>query len=143
MAQQIAHPGRGRPNFKAPIRVRLKKRPSLQERREGNDKQHRKLVALLPCCITGKLPPNDPHHLCSGPAVKERGAGMKATDRWLVPVCREIHDELGRIGTRNEISYFLSHGIDPHELANALWNARGDLAKMTKIVRAHMGRSAR
>ena len=138
LAQQIAHPNRGVPNFKRPIRERFKKEPSARERREGNDPMHRKLVKLLPCCITGKLPPNDAHHLCSGPAVKERGTAMKATDRWLVPLCRELHDEVGRIGTRNEIAWFLSHGVDPHELARALWQARGDLAAMTRIVRAHM-----
>ncbi len=127
-------------NFRPSVRERARKTPSAQERREGNDREHRKLVALLPCCITGRLPPNDGHHLKSGPAAKERGTGMKATDRWLVPLSRETHDEVERISARNELGWFLSHNIDPHELARALWNARGDLAQMTRIVRAHRER---
>lgn len=137
MAQQIAHPRRGQPNFKAGVRDRFRKKPPLQAGRDGNDSAHRKLVAQLPCCITGRYPPNDPHHLCSGPAVKERGTGMKATDRWLVPLCREKHDEVGSKGTRNEIAWFLSHGIDPHELARALFVNTGDIERMTRIVHAH------
>jgi hypothetical protein len=37
-----------------------------------------------------------------------------------------------------------AHGIsDPLELAAALWSNTGDLDRMRKIVRAHMGRPGR
>lgn len=127
-------------NFRPSVSERAKPKKSAQERREGNSEKHRLLIKLLPCCVTGKRPPNDGHHLKTGPAKSERGMGMKATDRWLVPLCRSSHDELEALGSRREFAWFQSHGIaDVHELANALWHATGDLKRMTKVLRAHMG----
>lgn len=128
-------------NFRPSISERVKKKPSAQERREGNSEKHKLLIRLLPCCASGKRAPSDPHHLLSGPAGKERGVGMKATDRWLVPLSREKHDELHRLGARREQAWFAEHGIaDVYELANALWHATGDLKLMEKVLRAHMNR---
>lgn len=143
MAEQIARP-HVYGNFRPSVSERAAKKPTAQQQREGNSDAHRKLIKLLPCCVTGKYPPNDGHHLKSGPAAKERGIGCKATDKWLVPLCREKHDELEVIGSRRELSWFREQGVsDPIDLAAALWNATGDLSKMTKIVHAHMGKSSR
>lgn len=144
MASQIKHPKAGLANFRPPVRERTKVKPSAQQRREGNCEKHLALIRELPCCVTGRAGPNDPHHLKSGPAAKERGVGMRATDRWTVPLCRVAHDEVERIGSRHEEKWFRENGIpDVVELAAALWNSTGDLKRMTKIVQSHMGRAPR
>ena len=131
-------------NFRPPLRERAKPKLSAQQRREGNCEEHRRLIKMLPCCVTGKAAPNDGHHLKSGPAKGERALGRRATDRWLVPLCRQAHDELERISSRLELSWFRERGIDdPVELAAALWANTGDLERMTRIVQAHMGRPPR
>lgn len=115
-----------------------KKHVSAQQRREGNNDAHRAIVKLLPCCICFKRPPNDGHHLKMGLAGGERGLGMRATDRWLVPLCRAHHDDLESYGSRREYEWFAAHGLlDPPGLAEALWNAPKDVPTMTAIVQAH------
>lgn len=143
MAQFIPPPGYGLPNFRPGVSERSKRKPSAQERREGNSERHRELIRLLPCCVTGQEPGGQAHHLKSGPAAKERGVGMKATDRWLVPLCHEAHiNGVERVGSRLEVEWFRARGIaDPHALAKALWDATGDLPRMRAIVLAHMGRA--
>lgn len=121
-----------------PVRERItrKPKPSAAEKRDGNSKKHLALVRQLSCCVTGKRPV-DPHHLKEGLA-HERGIGRKATDRWTVPLCREKHEEVERIGSRNEWAWFKRHGIDdPLELAAALWRNTGDLDRMMRVIEAH------
>lgn len=126
-----------------PVRQRIQKKnkPSAAEKREGNCKKHLALIRKLPCCVTGKKAPNDPHHLKEGLA-HERGLGRRSTDRWAVPLSREKHDEVERIGSRNEQAWFQKHGIaDSLELAAALWRNTGDLERMRKVLAAHVGRT--
>lgn len=125
-----------------PVRQRIKKKdkPSSAEKREGNCKKHLALIRQLPCAITGRPGPSDPHHLREGVA-HERGIGRKATDRWTVPLCRQLHDEAHRVGSRQEWDWFRKRGIDdPLELAAALWRNTGDLDRMMKVLQAHMGK---
>lgn len=78
----------------------------------------------------------DPHHLKAG--TNERGAGMRSTDRWAVPLCRTHHDEIERAGSRNETAIFRSWGIDDAlQLASDLWKSTGDISKMIHIIYAH------
>lgn len=107
---------------------RFKKRP-------GMDADHLELIRKLPCCVTGKVPAGEAHHLKAGTG--ERGIGLRSTDKWAVPMAHDPHMEVERAGTRNELAWFEQRGIDAHVLAQDLWAARGDLAKMTKIVIAH------
>lgn len=105
------------------------------DRRADNSQRHLALIRLLPCCVTGLPGPNDPHHLKCDLA-HERGAGRRAADRHAVPLCRAKHDQLERLGSRNERDWFEAHGIDdPVQLAADLWRATGDLDAMTAIVR--------
>lgn len=142
MAQQIEHPNRGEPNFKSGIRERNAPKQSASDKRPGMSEAHLALVRRLPCCVSGVTPAGEAHHLKQGTG--ERGAGMRSTDRWAVPLSHERHMELERLGSRNEWAWFRANGIaDPLELAAALWSNTGDLERMAKIVRAHMGRPAR
>lgn len=142
MAQQIEHPHRGQPNFKAPLRDRRAAKPTAADKRPGMSEEHLALIRQLPCCVSGIEPAGEAHHLKQGTG--ERGAGMRSTDKWAVPLCHVKHMELERLGSRNEWAWFRAHGIsDPLELAAALWSNTGDLDRMRKIVRAHMGRPPR
>jgi hypothetical protein len=131
-------------NFRPSLKERARKKPSAQERREGNSKDHLELVRQLPSCVSGVAGPCDPHHLRSAVALLERGVGMRATDRWAVPLLRHEHDELHRISSRLEESWFKERGVDDVvELANALWVNTGDLDRMLRVMQAHMGRGRR
>jgi hypothetical protein len=126
-------------NFRPSLKERSKKHVSAQERREGNSAKHLACIRQMPCaaCLMVNLR-NDPHHLKSGPAGNERGVGMKATDKWAVPLCRPCHDSVERVGTHNEVSWFRDRGIaEPHELASALFKASGKLGQMVRILMAH------
>lgn len=125
-------------NFRPSISERAKKKPSAQERREGNSAAHLAFLRELPCIVTGKVPAGEVHHLKGSVARKERGVGMRATDKFGVPLSRIPHDELERIGSRHEWEWFEARGIaDPYTLALALWAASGDIDKGFKIVNAH------
>jgi hypothetical protein len=104
--------------------------------RPGMDPRHLTMLRRLACTVCPEHRATDPHHLKSGPCVRERGVGMKATDRW-IPLCWLHHDELERLGSRRERDWFLERGIDPHLLAQALWFARGDYEKMLRVLTAH------
>jgi hypothetical protein len=135
MSERLIPPGYGQPNFKKPIKDRLKKKEAAQHSRPGNSEKHLALVRLLPCCICGKYGPGDPHHLR---VAAERGVGRKATDRWAVPMCRTDHEAAHRVGSRVEQSWFAARGIDDVlGLANALWQSTGDLPKMIRILMEH------
>ena len=105
--------------------------------RPGMCDEHLAHIRQLSCCVCFAASRSEVHHLKSGTG--ERGMGQRSTDRWGVPMCRHHHDEVERAGTRNEVSWFARHGIDPHNLAMSLWMARGDVERMRKIVMAVRG----
>jgi hypothetical protein len=127
-------------NFRPTLQERAKKRVSAQQRREGNCEVHRAIVKHLPCIVCWKQPPNDGHHLKMGLAGGERGVGMRATDMWLLPLCRLHHDDLESYGSRREFEWFAAMGVeDPEGAAKALWDAPKDVTIMANIVAAHRG----
>lgn len=129
-------------NFRPSKRDRMKRKPTAAEKREGMSEGHLKLIRQLPCCVCGRPGPSDPHHLKANLS-HERGVGRRATDRWAVPICRMHHDEVEAVGSRNETSWFAYFGIDPLELASALWNATGDRGRMLRILLAHITTAVR
>jgi hypothetical protein len=65
----------------------------------------------------------------------ERGVGMKATDRWVIPLTWDEHAELHTHGSREHDAWFAERGLaDPYELARQLWENRRDPEKMRLIV---------
>jgi hypothetical protein len=112
-----------------------KKRDKPTKSRAGMSHEHLAKIRKLPSCLSGKGP-CDPHHLL---IKRERGVGMRATDRWAVPLTRHEHDELHR-KVRNETqeeAYFKERGIDCYELANALWNCNLNFESMQKVLVEH------
>jgi ERF superfamily len=79
------------------------------------DKNHRKFVLRQPCLVCGRLP-SDPHHLTFA---QPRALGHRASDEFLVPVCRIHHRELHRSG--DEVAWWQKLNIDPLPVAFKLW----------------------
>jgi len=134
-------------NFKPKRAERIKAKKSPADKRKklpGNSEQHLQAIRTLPCVIPGCMICDcDPHHLKSGPASSERGMGQKATDRWTVSLCRRHHDEVERLSSRAELAWFEKHGVEPLELAAALWMVSPDRASMCRIILAHKGQRSK
>ena len=85
---------------------------------------HRRFVASQGCCIRGcTRQPVDAHHLRIG-----HGMGMKASDKWCVPLCRWHHTHGGKdavhgVGSKKELEWFAERGIDAVALAKSLYAA--------------------
>ena len=112
------------------------KKPNRASQRYGMSPEHLKLIRQLPSCISGGSP-CDPHHLRFGKAGKERGIGLKATDKWAIPLTRSEHIGVHKVGSKMEAIYFENLGVHAERLAKELWNATGDLDQMVSIVKAH------
>jgi len=118
---------------------RDKKPPTPLQKRQAdpeNDRKHLDDIKSLMCCVKGcGKNADDPHHLKHG---IPRGLGIKAKDRYAVPMCRRHHDEVERAGSKNEHQWFAERGIlSVIELANGLWAARSYPGKMLKVLFAH------
>lgn len=139
MASQIRPPGYGEPNFKPSREERAKKHVSAQQRREGNSEKHLALLRLCPCAISLKTPAGEVHHLKQGLAAKDRGMGMRAQDKWGIPLAHDIHMDLESHGSRREYEFLAARGLhDPGGLATDLWNAAPkNVDTYTKIILAH------
>lgn len=126
-------------NFRPTVTARKKAKAAHDPRaeRQGNNEKHLAAIRKCPCCVPGcNVVGVDVHHLKSA---GERGMGLRAPDRWGVPLCRSHHEEVERIGSRNEARWFIDRGIYCLDLAKALWGVRGDAGAMTKIVLANKG----
>jgi hypothetical protein len=124
-------------NFRPTVAERSRPHVSLQQRRPGMSPEHLALLRQLPCTVCHAISRIDPHHLKCGPAGRERAFGRRSTDRWAIPICRFHHDEVERAGSRGERAWFDRWGVDPLELASALWAATGDLNRMIEVQAGH------
>lgn len=105
---------------------------------EGNSNAHLALIRMLPCSVCEVAKGVHAHHLRSLQAAKERGVGRKASDRWAVSLCRAHHEDIHRYGSRREPEWFMDgFEINPHALANALWNNTGDISRLSRVLLAH------
>ena len=142
MAQFIKPPGYGLPNFRPSLIDReeaKRRRESAQERREGNDERHLALLRLCPCVVSLQMPAGEVHHLKGSLAGRERGLGMRATDKWGLPLAHDPHMDLESYGSRREYEWFAARGVhDPYGLAAALWAAAPKTVEVyTNIIVAH------
>lgn len=120
-------------NFKAP-RAPKKKEKSAAAKRPGMDPHHLANIRKLPSCISGRKPCEAHHLRCAG----GRGVSLKAEDRWAVPLTPDEHvPGVHRVGSKQEFKWFMDRGINPLELASALWANRSDLDAMERVVQAH------
>jgi len=85
------------------------------------DKDHRRFVLRQACLVCGRVP-SDPHHLTF---TQPHALGRRASDEFIVPVCRVHHRELHRSG--DEAAWWRRLNIDPLPIALRLWRqTRGD-----------------
>jgi hypothetical protein len=110
---------------------------SFRAQRSGMSEEHLAAIRQLACCVCPNYWSVDPHHLKTGPAKSERGVGLKATDRWCVPLCRAHHDELEALGSRKEPGFFHDRAIDHVGLALGLWNVSPNVEAMWRVLEAH------
>jgi hypothetical protein len=83
--------------------------------RRYRDQDHLRYIAKQPCLICGRKP-SDPHHLRY---LQPRALGRKASDEYVVPLCRIHHRLVHRVG--NESAWWKDAGIDPVKVARKLW----------------------
>lgn len=130
-------------NFKPSKSARLKNKrvdKTAYQRRQDKDQAHLKAIRSLPCAIPGCCAsPSEAHHLKQ---FMTRGMGMKAENKWTLPLCHEHHiNGVERVGSNKEHDWFKAHGIDdPIALAAALYAASPDEEAMFKVLLAHQGK---
>jgi len=89
---------------------------TIAEPRRLRDKAHLRFVASHPCLVCGRQP-SDPHHLRFA---QPRALGLKVSDEFTVPLCREHHRQLHQAG--NEIAWWHDLDIKALEIAKGLWD---------------------
>lgn len=104
---------------------------------------HLALVRLLPCLLTGKPGPGDPHHLKraftpdeTDPLMKKtatRGTGITTGDQWAIPLSRAAHDEI-ETTSEGEEEFLAARGFDGRAVCRALWTASPDLPAMQRVI---------
>jgi hypothetical protein len=99
-----------------PARTKIDKSVlTISEPRRLRDKDHLRFVAAHPCLVCGRQP-SDPHHLRFA---QPRALGLKVSDEFTVPLCREHHRQLHHAG--NEIAWWHNIDIKPLPIAKGLW----------------------
>ena len=93
-------------------------KPKRIKPKRTSNKKHLEFVSTLPCCICGKFGVQVHHLLRADP---KRGAGRKAGDEFVIPLCHHHHQGLHLCG--GEGFYLGQHGIDGVALAAKLWEA--------------------
>ncbi|OCP01323.1 MULTISPECIES: DUF968 domain-containing protein [unclassified Ensifer] len=106
-------------------------------RRPAKKPAHLAFLHHLPCAVSGVYGVQAAHdsypnawHGASG-----RGKGAKVPDRFALPLSPAEHDLQHSCKLGSERDYWASKGIDPHDLANALWGVYCDYDEAEAIVR--------
>ncbi|WP_457659686.1 DUF968 domain-containing protein [Sinorhizobium medicae] len=106
-------------------------------RRPAKKPAYLAFIHHLPCAVSGVYGVQAAH--VSYPSFWHgafgRGKGTKAPDRFALPLSPTEHavQHSGKLGSERD--YWASKGIDPHELANALWGVFCDFDEAEAIVR--------
>lgn len=88
---------------------------TISEPKRHRDKAHLRFVGSHPCLVCGRQP-SDTHHLRFA---QPRALGMKVSDEFTVPLCREHHRQLHHAG--NEAAWWHNLSIKPLPIAQDLW----------------------
>jgi hypothetical protein len=114
---------------------------ALPSPRRYRNREHLRYVAQQPCLVCGRKP-SDPHHLRY---TQPRALGRKASDEFVVPLCRVHHREVHRVG--DERAWWKHAGIDPLKVARKLWKetrvneGRLPFRRSTRTIDPDRGRS--
>jgi len=89
----------------------------------GKSPTHLDLIRQLPCLLSGR--PSEAAHVRYADAShgkSETGAGRKPDDRWVVPLCPELHRlNKGCQHDSDERAWWKQFGVDPLAVAKQLW----------------------
>jgi hypothetical protein len=88
---------------------------TISEPKRLRDKDHLRFVASQSCLVCGHQP-SDPHHLRFA---QLRALGLKVSDEFTVPLCRDHHQQLHQAG--NELAWWHDLDIDALAIAKGLW----------------------
>lgn len=118
----------------AGFRVANVERETPPKQRAPKRKGYLAFLHDLPCVVTGNYGVQAAHVSFASPMHGHygRGKGTKAPDRFALPLCPDEH---ARQHNMNEQAYWLSVGINPHELANTLWGVFSDYEEAEAIAR--------
>lgn len=116
--------------------ARGKKRP-----RQTDDK-HLAWLRTLPCVVSRKRPVEAAHIRFGDPIYgkRETGMGEKPDDRWCLPLHPDMHREQHAAG--DERAWWQAKGLDPCQIALALYGVSGDDDAAETIIRAISNRPA-
>ena len=92
---------------------------TIAEPKRLRDKAHLRFVASQPCLICGRQP-SDPHHLRFA---QLRALGLKVSDEFTVPLCRDHHRQLHQAG--NEVAWWEGLKINPWRLPRGCGSKAG------------------
>ena len=106
---------------------------TIAEPKRLRDKGHLRFVASQPCLVCGRQP-SDPHHLRFA---QPRALGLKVSDEFTVPLCRDHHRQLHQAG--NEIAWWHDLDINALKIAKGLWEASH--ARSTPIIDANISQA--
>ncbi|NEI71067.1 DUF968 domain-containing protein [Rhizobium lusitanum] len=109
-------------------RIAFPKSPPRPQRRPAKRGDYLEFIHELPCVVTGRYGVQAAHVSFASDWFGHygRGKGTKAPDRFALPLCPEEHDLQHSCKLGSERDYWLSKGIDPHQLANTLWGIFSD-----------------
>lgn len=94
---------------KKPPRIARDVPGKMAEPRPGDSKMHLAFIRNMKC-LCCDVPRSDPHHLRSIAPYGNVGMGEKAPDMWCIPLCREHHDGIHDVGTKNQDAYLATFG---------------------------------
>jgi hypothetical protein len=106
----------------------------MQRRPRKHDTKHLQFVRQLPCIICGSSP-SDAAHIKMGDARVSKpissNIGMKADDRFTLPMCRRHHERSHQVPEREFWEYY---HLDPVLLALALFSISGDEQEGDRLI---------
>lgn len=108
------------------------------KRPRQRDERHLVFIRQLPCLSCLRAAPSQAAHVRYGDLSRDKpsaGIGEKPSDRYVVPLCDWCHvtgpEAQHRVG---EDRFWSRLGIDPLAVAEALYEASGDVSRGTLIV---------
>ena len=92
-----------------------------------HDKSYLRQIHELPCVLTGRPVVHAAHIRYHAAGKRQVGMGEKPDDKWVVPLCPDLHTMLaGAQHNHNERLWWEHVGVDPVKLATELYKYRDD-----------------
>ena len=106
----------------------------MQRQPRRHDGKHLRFISERPCLICGRTP-SDPHHIKMADwrvcKPQSSNIGMKADDRFVLPLCRDHHEELHSTPER---TFYAKYSVDAILLSLALYSVSGNAEQGDQLV---------